>query len=180
MRLRLAILALIGALGTVPAQAAETATAATATAMVEAFEHFIRRSTPICEDRPAIACVEAGWRFADRDGDSKVSLAELQDVRRGLLDWAEWRGDSLRKGERAAIAFGVWLADAVGLENLLASFNQNGDGGLSQAELLADVKLDQRPLGKVLLDPEAVDREAVAQRLGRFAPLLKGLLRPAE
>ncbi len=35
-----------------------------------------------------------------------------------------------------------------------------------------DVRLDERPLGRVLGDAEAVDRRAMARRLGKLAPLL--------
>ena len=47
---------------------------------------------------------------------------------------------------------------------------------MSRKELLADVTLDERPLGEVLLDDKAVDRAAVAQRLGSLSPMLEGLL----
>ena len=90
--------------------------------------------------------------------------------------WFAWRQASLTKRERSALALGLFVADSVGLENLLAGFDADGDGQLTRAELLADVRLDQRPLGEILSDPTAVDRDAVARRLGAAAPFLGALL----
>ena len=162
-----------------PAIAAEAEAKAVAPEVL-AFEQFIQSASPLCLSQPSRVCVDAGWAFADRDGDDRVTLAELHAVRGALIDWTDWRGDSLRPGERTAITLGVWMADSAGLENLMASFNVSGDGRLTKEELLADVRLDQRPLGQVLLDPGAVDREAVARRIGPYSPVLEGLLRPAE
>ncbi len=147
---------------------------------VLAFEHFIRRASPICLRQPSQACVDAGWAFADRDGDDRVTLAELHAVRSALIYWTDWRRDSLRASDQTAITLGVWLVDSIGIENLMASFNTSGDGLLTKQELLADVRLDERPLGDVLLDPAAVDRQAVADRVGPYSPVLEGLLRPVE
>ena len=102
----------------------------------------------------------------------------MTEVRADLLQWTEWRGQSLTGSERLGISTGVWIVDSVGLPNLFAGFDEDGDGGLSQAELLADVRLDERPIGKVLLDPEAVDRKALAGRLGKLSPMLDALLKP--
>ena len=68
------------------------------------------------------------------------------------------------------------VVDIIGLDKLFAGLNTAGNGKLSRAELLADVKLDDRPLGPVLQDPDAVDREALGQRLGRVAPIVQSML----
>jgi hypothetical protein len=151
-----------------------------ASPQVLAFEQFIRASAPVCERRPAADCVDAGWGFADTNGDGRLSLAELTEVRDALADWTGWRGDSLNKRERNSIVIGLWLVDSIGLERLLASYNRDADDKLSRDELLADVTLDERPLGEVLLDPQAVDRQAVAQRLGTLSPVLQGLLKKPQ
>ena len=135
-------------------------------------DRLVAAAAPLCQTRPAKACVDAGFRFDDRDGDEGLSLAELRRVRDALEDWTSWRAAELGRDERAGIGFGLALVDAVGLEQLLASYDRNADGRVSRAELLADVRLDERPLGELLLDPAAVDRAAVARRLGRLAPLL--------
>lgn len=150
---------------------------AEAGAEVMAFEEFILESGPLCRSAPSTRCVGEGWRFADGNGDGRVSLDELKSVRAALVSWTRWRGDSLRAAERLGIHGGVWLVDTVGLDGLFASYDTNGDQSLSMAELLADIDLDQRPLGAVLLDPEAVDRQALSGRLGKFAPMLGALLR---
>ncbi len=160
----------------VPLQAWAQTAAVPASPQVLAFEQFIRASAPVCERRPAADCVDAGWGFADTDGDGRLSVAELTAVRDALAAWSGWRGDSLNKRERTSIAIGLWLVDSIGLDRLVASYSQDADDSLSRDELLADVTLDERPLGEVLLDAQAVDRQAVAQRLGALSPVLEGLL----
>lgn len=163
--------------GGTPAPATAADAAVPASPRVEAFEQFVTRSGPLCLLQPAADCVDAGWSYADSDRDQGLSLEELRGVRGTLVDWTHWRGESLHRREKAAISFGVWLIDTVGLDALFASYDGNGDSALTQQELLSDVELDDRPLGQVLLDPTAVDRQAVSQRLGKFAPFLKGLLK---
>lgn len=155
--------------------AAEQATTPRA---VIAFEHFIRRSGPLCQSSPSTDCFARGWRFADRNGDGSLGLEELTAIRGELLQWTEWRGESLRGGERLGIATGVWIVDSVGLAKLFTGFDSDRSGGLSREELLADVQLDERPLGQVLLDPAAVDRRAIAGRLGKLSKVLDALLKP--
>ena len=152
------------------------AEASVATPEIAAFEQFIQSSGPVCQRQPAADCVEVGWHFADRDASGQLSLEELQAMRGRVLDWSAWRGQSLRKAERAAVTLGIWLVDSVGLDALFAGYNSDGDGGLSRQELLADVKLDQRPLIQVLRDPKAVNRKGVARRLGKLAPLMEKLM----
>jgi hypothetical protein len=69
------------------------------------------------------------------------------------------------------------VVDGVGIERLHALYDQDGDGLVDRDELLADVRLDERPLGEVLLDREAVDRVAIAARLG-LPPVLLERLQP--
>ena len=83
-----------------------------------------------------------------------------------------WRDDSLTTQERIAIALGLWIVDTVGFKGLIESYDADGDRLVSRSELLADVRLDERPLGRVLLDAEALDREAIKRRLGSLAPLI--------
>jgi hypothetical protein len=76
---------------------------------------------------------------------------------------------------------GLWLVDAVGLDYLHAAYDTDGDGLISRAELLVDVRLDERPIAAVLLDPEAVDHAAIGRRLGLPPSMLDRLpLDPAE
>jgi hypothetical protein len=141
------------------------------------FDRFVAASTPVCLHLPAAACVETGWTFADRDDNQGLSLVELEEVRDELRAWTQWRADDLHPTERSLLALGFVVVDGLGLERLHAVFDQDGDGLVDRDELLADVRLDGRPLGEVLLDREAVDRRAVAARLG-LPPIVLERLEP--
>jgi hypothetical protein len=141
------------------------------------FDRFVAASGPVCLHLPAAACVETGWAFADRDEDQRLSLVEVEKVRDELRAWTQWRADELHPTERSLLALGFVVVDGLGLERLHAVFDQDGDGLVDRAELLADVRLDERPLGEVLLDREAVDRAAIAARLG-LPPMVLERLEP--
>ena len=139
---------------------------------VLSFDRFIGVSGPICEHQPAAVCVDLAFAFADADGDGRLSADELHYVRDALRAWTEWRRPELREVELRGIGLGLWLVESLGIGQLHALYDADGDGFLSRHELLADVELDDRPLREVLLDPQAVDRQAIARRLGALAPLL--------
>jgi hypothetical protein len=138
-------------------------------------DSFVATSEPVCLYRPAAACVEAGWAFADRDRDQGLSVVELEEVRDELKAWAQWRADDLHPTERSLLALGFLVVEGIGIEHLHALYDQDGDGRVDRDELLADVRLDERPLGEVLLDREAVDRAAIAARLGLPPALIERL-----
>ena len=142
------------------------AAAATDAGSAQAFDRFMSESRPICLQEPAERCVALAWRFADEDGDEGLSLAELAAIRSAFAQWTDRHRDDLTRPERSGIALGFLIVDSLGLERLHALYDEDQDGLLSRGELLADVRLDQRPLGEVLLDPAAVDHRAVALRLG--------------
>jgi hypothetical protein len=148
---------------------------------VVAFDRFVSESNPVCQFRGATECVDLAWRFADADADQGLSLGELGALRADLEVWAIWRQAELAAHERSGIALGLWLVDSVGLEYLHAAYDADGDGLISRTELLADVRLDERPIGMVLLDPEAVDHAGIARRLGLPPTILERLpLEPPE
>jgi hypothetical protein len=147
------------------------------TPQVLAFDTFMKQSSPICQKQASQRCVDAGWRYADRNGDKTLDLAELQTVRAEMGDWLAWK-EGITPREKANVAMGLWVVDSAGLPNLLASYDANGDGKLTQAELLADVKLDQRPLGQVLTDEKSVNRQRFSQRLGPLSKLAEALMQP--
>jgi hypothetical protein len=142
-----------------------------------AFDQFLRASRPACEQRPAEECVALAWRFAGTDGDHELSAAELTNVRAAVEDWALHYPDELSRPERSGIALWLLLVDSIGIERLLQLYDSNHDGLISERELLADVRLDRRPLGEILLDPAAVNRAAIARRLG-LPPALLDQLQP--
>lgn len=146
-------------------------------ATILAFDRFVTVASPVCDHQPARDCIEIGWEFADIDGDGSLSIAELELVRDALEEWSAQRRESLTARERSLISFGLWLVDQVGLQNLYASYDEDGDERLTREELLADVRLDERPLGEILIDPTAVDLKGLAERLGVLLPLLERTLR---
>ena len=151
----------VAAAGSLPA-----AWAAAAEPPIVAFDRFVAESNPVCQLRRATDCVDLAWRFADADADQGLSLGELEALRADIEVWAIWRQADLAAHDRSGIALGLWLVDSVGLEYLHAAYDADGDGLISRTELLADVQLDERPIGTVLLDPAAVDHAAIARRLG--------------
>ena len=165
---------LVAALGLCVATAAAAADRKLPTDAINWVERFVRSSGSLCQKAPANDCVDAGWRYADDNRDRGLSLAELRQVRSAVEAWLGWKGDAVVPRERAAVLFGLFIVDAVGLDELFDGYDTDRDGLVSREELLADVRLDERPLGKVLVDPEAVDRRAIARRLGKLAPLLDG------
>jgi hypothetical protein len=167
--LSLSSLALAGT-GSLPA-----AWAAAAEPPIVAFDRFVSESNPVCQLRRATDCVDLAWRFADADADQGLSLDELEALRADLEVWAIWRQADLAAHERSGIALGLWLVDSVGLENVHAAYDADGDGLISRTELLADVHLDERPIGTVLLDPAAVDHAGIARRLGLPPTILERL-----
>jgi hypothetical protein len=140
-----------------------------------AFERFMQVGRPLCAEQPASACVALAWGFADGDGDRALSVAELAAVRTEVERWALRNRDRLTQPELAGLALGLLLVDSLGLERLHAVYDADADGLISRSELLADVRLDQRPLPETLLDPAAVDRPAIARRLGVPPALLERL-----
>lgn len=142
-----------------------------------AFDRFVVASSPICLNQPARRCVDSGFAFADSNRDGRLSLSEVRSVRADLDRWLAWRGPKLQPRERGAVLFGASLVDAAGLDRLFESYDANRDGGVSKPELLADLRLDERPLGEVLMDEQAVDRQALQRRLGALGPAVEGMLR---
>ena len=149
----------------------------TATPQILAFDKFMTLSSPICQTQPAQKCIDFGWRFADRDGDKTLSLVELQTVRAEMGNWLSWK-ENIAPRERANAAMGLMIIDSAGLPVLFSGFDGNSDGRLTQGELLADVRLDERPLGQVLTDEKAVGRQRFSQRLGPLSLLAQTMLQP--
>jgi hypothetical protein len=144
---------------------------------VLAFDRFMTQSSPACQTQSSKRCVEAGWKLADRDGDGTLTLPETQALRAQVGDWLAWK-DGIPPREKANVAMGLWVVDSAGLPNLFASYDANGDSRLTQAELTADIRLDERPLGKVLTDEKSVDRQRFSQRLGPLSKLAESLMQP--
>ena len=151
------------------------AAGATPAQAIAAFDRFLATTGPVCERDAAARCVDGAWTFADRNGDQRLSLGELQGVRDDLGAWLKAKEQAIPQAQRRMVQLGLLLIDGVGLPYLIQSYDTDGDGTISRAELLADVRLDARPLSQVLLDAQAVDWVALRQRLGPIAATLNGL-----
>lgn len=143
-----------------------------------ALEKFVRASAAPCQTEASGRCVDLGWAYADRDKNGTLSLAEVETIRDQIVAWNAWKGDTLTPRERANFNMGLWASNSVGINNLFASYDVNGDGKLTKAELLADVTLDQRPLGVVLADEKSVNRQRFASRLGPLQKMAEVLMTP--
>ena len=144
----------------------------------QALEKFVQSSAPTCQTQPSAKCVDLGWAYADTDKNGTLSLAEVEKIQADITAWHAWKGDTLTQRDRASFNMGLWAADRVGIANLFNSYDVNGDGKLTKTELLADVKLDQRPLGQVLADEKAVNRQQFAARLGPLQKMAEVLMTP--
>jgi len=159
---------LVGLAGTLPAVASAAPPAA-----VAVFDRFISKAVPLCESSTAVLCIASGWRYADSNRDDRLSAIEVASVRGALDQWSQWRSGDMSLEERNALVLGLWMLDLIGVDAVMRSYDFDGDGQLSRAELLTDVRLDDRPLGEILQDPEAFDLAAVARRLKLSPAMLK-------
>ncbi|MFN4281160.1 MAG: hypothetical protein ACK4NA_00830 [Alphaproteobacteria bacterium] len=151
---------------------------AMATPGAAALEKFVQSSAQPCQTQASQKCVDLGWAYADTDKNGTLSLAEVETIQGDIVAWHAWKGEALAPRDRASFNMGLWAAERVGIANLFASYDADGDGKLTKSELLADVKLDQRPLGQVLADPKAVDRQKFASRLGPLQKMAEVLMTP--
>ena len=94
------------------------------------------------------------------------SLTELQAVQDATRAWRTWKGRALPKTDARSIDVALVSLDQVGLPTLMSRYDANRDGEVSQKELLADIRLDSRPLGAILGDPRAVNYDAIGRRFG--------------
>ena len=151
---------------------------AVATPGAAALEKFVQSSAQPCQTQPSRTCVDLGWAYADTDKNGTLSLAEVEAIQGDIVAWHAWKGEALSPRDRASFNMGLWAAERVGIANLFASYDSDGDGKLTKTEFLADVKLDARPLGQVLADPKAVDRQKFASRLGPLQKMAEVLMTP--
>ncbi|HET6469031.1 MAG TPA: hypothetical protein VFG43_11710 [Geminicoccaceae bacterium] len=141
-----------------------------------AFDRFARAAGPYCAQAAATACFERSFRFADRDGDGELSLAELELLRRATREWTSANREQLAPADRRGILATLAVIELAGLPRLFRSYDTDASGGLDRAELLADVRLDDRPLAELVRDRDAVDWPSLGRRLGPAAALVDGLL----
>jgi Ca2+-binding EF-hand superfamily protein len=138
-------------------------------------DQFINGVGPLCLKAPARECVDKGFEYADRNHDGKLSLDEAKAVEAEVDAWTQSNAAKLDPEDRQRVLMGLVVIQTVGIDTAFQSYDTNGDGFLSKEELLADVRLDQRPLPQVLADPKSVDWDKLANRAGAAGPLLRRL-----
>lgn len=154
---------------------AATASAQEVSPDARAVQEFIDGAREPCRTQPAQVCVDIGYWFAASDPDRGLSVDDVVVLRQRLGAWFQAYQQNLPAQARTSLGMGFLLADGMTMPNLHGAFDADRDGYVSQAELLADVTLDERPLGEVLSDPAAVDRVGLANRLGLPPAMLDGL-----
>ena len=153
------------------------AAATTAPALAQdSFAGFIVGLRDVCAQQPARSCTRQVSRFLDRDNDKRVSLQEVETVRAEAQSTARDRNSAISGIERTSISIGLMALPRANLPTVFANFDTDRDGGLSEDELFADFRLDQRPLARIVADPDSVDWTAFATRFGEIGLFLLDLL----
>lgn len=140
-----------------------------------ALEEFLSANVPFCMKAPASQCIDRGFAFADLDGSGRLSLTEAKTTQNELNVWTKANAKRLPPADREKLVMGLLVLQAVGPEQLFASYDKDGDGELTRPEVTADLRLDKRPLPEILADPSAIDWDALTARAGDAAPLLRRL-----
>ncbi len=133
-------------------------------------------SERLCSLRPAKKCVDHIWKVVDRNGDDLLSPEEIDDFASHVRRWYESSDRELADLTTARIAHLSF--NVVGAKRIVRSYDMDGDGMLNMAEATADMtdfETEERPLAALLLDPDAMDHEALADRFGIMGAKLVNL-----
>lgn len=142
---------------------------------VNTMNGLITGAVDACTRQVAQACVDMGWSFVGLSPSDGLTATHLNEVRRILGVWFEATQNLLPARARTLVGLGMLMFDGRGADRLIAGFDSNGDGTVTQRELLADIRIDERPMSQVIIDPQAVDRESLAQRLELPPGMLQGV-----
>lgn len=153
-----------------------SAVAATPAAAQESFAGFIASLRDVCAEQPARSCTRRVSAFLDSDQDQRITLREVESVRAQARSSVQDRTSGLNGAERSSISIGLLALPRANLATVFANFDANRDGGLSEDELFADFRLDQRPLAKIIADPDGVDWTTFATRFGEIGLFLLEML----
>ena len=138
-------------------------------------DRFIKGIGPLCLKAPARACIDRGFAYADKDRSDTLSLPETEAVYQEVKAWKDANAQTLAPGDRQQINSVMTVVDTLGLGTVFNGYDGNGDGQLTKTEILADLKLDDRPLPEILSDPSAINWGNLTARAGMAGPLIKRL-----
>ncbi|WP_027132728.1 EF-hand domain-containing protein [Geminicoccus roseus] len=141
-----------------------------------AFDRFLRETGPACSLVASRDCFERIFRFVDRNRDGALDRLEMQDLHDHARAWMLENSAQLPAVDRQAAVLTMLAIDFVGLDQLFVSYDADGDGLLTRAEISADITLDERPVPVLVKDPGAVNWDQLLGRLGAGAAVLKNVL----
>ena len=142
----------------------------------ESFAGFIIGLRDVCSQQPARSCTGRVSAFLDSDNDNRITLQEVQAVRAAAQTTVRDKASGLNGAERTSVWVGLLALPTANIATVFANFDSDRDGSLSEAELFADFRLDQRPLAKIVADPDSVNWTALATRFGEIGLFLLKLL----
>jgi hypothetical protein len=153
----------------------------TSSSMVRAadpFASFIVGLRSACGQGPSTHCVGAVSAFLDTNASGRIELRELRQASHKARLSVRNKASMLRPLERNMIAVALMVMHHAGLAQVFSNFDTNADGGLSNEEMFADFRIDQRPFGTIVKDPKSVNWKTFAQRFGKVGFLITDLLPP--
>ncbi len=124
----------------------------------------------LCNLAPADRCISHVWNRIDDDGDGRLSMEEIDTFISHVRRWNAFTDRPLV--DRTVVRLALATYRLAGTERLVAAYDDDGDGMLSKDEALADLQMDERTIAELLLDGNAFDAEALAERFGLLAPQL--------
>jgi hypothetical protein len=146
----------------------------------DSFTGFIIGLRDVCAEAPARRCTGQVSSFLDRDNDKQVSLPEFDAARAQAKAAVAKKESGLSAIERNLISVALLVFNQAKLPAVFARFDANDDGGLSEDEIFADFQRDQRPMAKIVADPDSVDWASFAGRFGKLGFLVLDLLPPSH
>ncbi|MDH3703590.1 MAG: hypothetical protein OEU46_20010, partial [Alphaproteobacteria bacterium] len=144
------------------------------------FDTFVVGLRPVCATSPSPDCASAIGSFLDSNANGGVEIAEVKRARDRAKRSVRNNNSSLNSIERSMISVALMVFQHAGIRKVFANFDTDADGSLSQSELFADFRLDQRPFKDVIADPKGVDWKSFAARFGKVGFLITDLLPPSH
>ena len=106
--------------------------AAPAEQEVIAINSLISGALDACTRQPAQACVDLGWSFVGLSPTDGLTAAHLTEARRILGVWFDASQALIPPRARTMVGLGMLMFDGRGADRLIAGFDSNGDGTVTQ------------------------------------------------